>query len=112
MKRIIYFILAVFFLILGAIGLALPVVPQVPFLLLGFGFLAGASKRVHRWVTQTEFYQKHGRVWVKKSKILESLFGEWEEPEGSEDHEEKEEDEKEGDIEIEEDNQEEGEPLQ
>lgn len=102
MKRIIYFILAVFFLILGAIGLALPVVPQVPFLLLGFGFLAGASKRVHRWVTQTEFYQKHGRVWVKKSKILESLFGEWDEPENSD----KEEDEKEENI------QEEGEPLQ
>lgn len=102
MKRIIYFILAVFFLILGAIGLALPVVPQVPFLLLGFGFLAGASKRVHRKVTQTQFYQKHGREWVKKSKILESLFGEWDEPESSNN----EEDEKEENIE------EEGEPLQ
>lgn len=107
MKRIIYFILAVFFLLLGLIGLALPVFPQIPFFVLGFAFLAGASKRVHRWVTHTEFYQKHGREWVKKSKFLEDLLGEWEEPESSD----KAEDEKEGDIEIEEDNQEEGEPL-
>lgn len=105
MKRIIYFILAAFFLILGAIGLALPIVPQVPFLLLGFGFLAGASKRVHRWVTHTKFYQKHGREWVKKSKILESLFGEWEETESSEKEEDK------TDEETEADHQEEGEPL-
>lgn len=83
MKRIIYFILAGFFLLLGLIGLALPVFPQIPFFVLGFAFLAGASKRVHRWVTQTEFYQKHGREWVKKSKFLESLLGEWEESESS-----------------------------
>lgn len=106
MKRIIYFILAGFFLLLGLIGLALPVFPQIPFFVLGFAFLAGASKRVHRWVTQTEFYQKHGREWVKKSKFLESLLGEWEEPESSEEEEDKEIDEKE------EENQEKGESLQ
>ena len=48
--RIIYLILAAIFLVLGTIGLALPIIPQVPFLALGFIFLSLGSKKFRRFV--------------------------------------------------------------
>lgn len=70
MKRIFYIIAGVFFLIVGLIGLALPVIPQVPFLVIAVLLLARASNRVRRWIINTSIYKKHLRnrqiKWLKE----------------------------------------------
>lgn len=76
MKRFIYVILSIFFFLLGIIGLALPVIPQVPFFVLGLAFLAGASRRVHNRIISTSFYQKHGEQFIEKHKLLRKLLTE------------------------------------
>ncbi len=62
MKKIIYFISGCVFLILGLIGLALPVIPQVPFLILSVMFFARASQRLRSWMekrfSNMELYRK------------------------------------------------------
>lgn len=73
MKRIFYIIAGVFFLIVGLIGLALPVIPQVPFLVIAVLLLARASNRVRRWIINTSIYKKHLRnrqiKWLKELEI-------------------------------------------
>ncbi len=74
MKQMIFFILGVFFLILGAIGLALPVIPQIPFLLLGVVFLSMASKRFKNKLISSEIYKKHLEQHVAKHKFISKFF--------------------------------------
>ncbi|MCJ7854908.1 YbaN family protein [Lachnospiraceae bacterium NSJ-143] len=57
--KIIYMVLGTIFLILGLIGLALPVVPQVPFLLTAVYFLSKGSPRFEKWIKETGLYKKY-----------------------------------------------------
>ena len=57
-KRIIYLVSGTVFLILGIIGLALPVIPQVPFLLLAAFLLSKGSGRIGRWISGLPVYRK------------------------------------------------------
>ncbi len=50
MPRHVALVLAYLFLILAVIGVALPGVPTVPFLLLAAWFSARGSRRLHRWL--------------------------------------------------------------
>ncbi len=50
MARLTALVLAYLFLALAIIGLFLPVVPTVPFLLLAAWFSAKGSERLHRWL--------------------------------------------------------------
>lgn len=50
MTRIAALILAYFFLMLAIIGVFLPGIPTVPFLLLTAWFAARGSERLHRWL--------------------------------------------------------------
>lgn len=50
MARYIALFLAVFFLTLALLGLLLPGIPTVPFLLLAAWFSARGSERLHRWL--------------------------------------------------------------
>ena len=68
MKRIVYLIIGVLFLLMGFIGLLLPVIPQVPFLITGMAFLMRGSKRVEDILSRTAFYRKH------MAKIMEKVF--------------------------------------
>lgn len=79
MKRIIYVILAVFFFILGVIGLLFPVIPQVPFFAVSVLFLCAASEKFRKKFTGSRLYQKHLKKYMDKNKkwraLIEKIMG-------------------------------------
>src|SRR5699024_12413634 len=57
--RGIWLVLAIFFFVLGLVGLALPVIPQVPFFLLSIYFTSKFSPRFHNWISNNRLYKKY-----------------------------------------------------
>ncbi|WP_276937207.1 YbaN family protein, partial [Dielma fastidiosa] len=57
--KIYYMVLGTISLVLGAIGIVLPILPTTPFLLLAAFCFTKSSKRMHRWLCGTSLYQKH-----------------------------------------------------
>lgn len=51
--------------ILGSIGVILPVLPTTPFLLLAAWCFAKSSPKFHRWLTDTKMYQTHLQSFVE-----------------------------------------------
>ena len=84
--RSLLFVIGVFFILLGFVGLLLPVVPQVPFfvagtVLLAVGFfiigaicLMESSNRIKEWVKGHELYQKHCQKIIEKSHFLKRIL--------------------------------------
>lgn len=76
MKRIIYIIAGTVFLVIGLIGLALPVIPQVPFLLLAVLLLARGSEHVRRWIINSKLYKKYLKdrniKWLKEIETIQT----------------------------------------
>lgn len=66
MKRLIFLILGCVCLGLGCVGIALPVLPTVPFFLATVFFFAKSSQKLHDWFIGTKMYQKHLDSFVKK----------------------------------------------
>lgn len=58
-SKIFWFLLAVLGFVCGVVGLMLPVIPQVPFFLLGIFSVSKVSPRFHHWITHTKLYQKY-----------------------------------------------------
>ncbi|NLI89297.1 MAG: DUF454 domain-containing protein [Epulopiscium sp.] len=58
-KKAIYIMIAFLFLIIGAIGALLPILPTVPFLLAASFFFTKGSERINRWFVSTSLYKKH-----------------------------------------------------
>lgn len=65
-KRIIFIILGCVCLGLGCVGIALPILPTVPFFLATVFFFANSSQRLHDWFVSTKMYKKHLESFVKK----------------------------------------------
>ena len=74
MKKIICIIFASVFYILGFIGLLIPVIPQVPFFVVGTLMLALGSKKVKEKIKSTKFYNEHVKEYLEKYKILRVIF--------------------------------------
>ena len=74
-KRFLFLGLALFFLVLGCIGLLLPVIPQVPFLALGVIFLTSGSPRFRSWFLSRPFYKKYLQKQVRKYPFLVKALG-------------------------------------
>ena len=58
-SRGVYAVLGWLCLILGSIGIALPILPTVPFYLLTAFFFAKSSQKLHDWFVGTNLYKKH-----------------------------------------------------
>lgn len=72
MKRLVYLIAAYFFLALAVIGIFLPGLPTVPFLLLTAWFSARGSKRLHRWLYQHPHLGKILIEWESEGAISQT----------------------------------------
>ncbi|MGL4338258.1 MAG: YbaN family protein [Turicibacter sp.] len=79
-KKALYVLVGLVSMILGCIGVVLPVIPTTPFLLLAsFCFVKGSS-RFDKWFKETTLYKKHlddfvkHRAMTRKQKIVILLF--------------------------------------
>lgn len=63
--KITYIILAFIFLGIGLLGVALPVLPTTPFLLLASYFFAKGSSRFNEWFKTTRVYKNHLDEFIK-----------------------------------------------
>lgn len=66
MKKLVFLLLAAVFIILGIIGLIIPVVPQVPFFVVAALLIASVSERFRYFVIYSKFYRKHLKDHVMK----------------------------------------------
>ena len=64
--RILWVLLGFISLGLGTIGIALPLLPTVPFYLATVFCFAKSSKRLHAWFTGTKLYKEHLESFVER----------------------------------------------
>lgn len=57
--------LGIFFLLLGSIGVVLPLLPTTPFVLLAAACFAKSSPRMHGWLLQSELFGPSLRDWER-----------------------------------------------
>ena len=80
MARWVALVLAIFFLALAIVGVVLPGVPTVPFLLLAAWFSAKGSDRLHRWLVTHPRFGKQLSDWEthraisRRSKLVAVLM--------------------------------------
>lgn len=65
-KKSIYIVIGLIAFGLGAIGVALPILPTTPFLLLASFCFARGSEKFNLWFTNTKVYKKHLESFVKE----------------------------------------------
>ncbi len=65
-KKILFIVLGCICLALGCIGIALPILPTVPFFLVTVFCFANSSQKLHNWFVSTKMYKKHLESFVKK----------------------------------------------
>ena len=66
LKRLIFLILGFLCLGLGCVGVAIPILPTVPFSLVTVFCFANSSQKLHDWFVSTKLYKKHLESFVKK----------------------------------------------
>ena len=66
LKKIIYLILGFICLGIGCVGIALPILPTVPFFLVTVFCFAKSSQRLHTWFVGTKMYKNHLEAFVQK----------------------------------------------
>ena len=69
LRNYIYTFLGFFFLVVGIIGLFLPVLPTTPFLLLTAYFFSVSSPRFHNWLLNHRYFGPPIRDWEKNRMI-------------------------------------------
>lgn len=62
------------FYILGIIGLIIPIIPQIPFFIMGTIFLIIGFKGVKEKIVKSDFYKQHLKKYVDKNNILKKIF--------------------------------------
>ena len=67
--KIIWFSLGSIALVLASLGVILPLLPTVPFLLIAAFFFAKSSKKVHTWLVNHKLFGKMIRDWNERGAI-------------------------------------------
>lgn len=70
--KVVYIFLGCFFLVLGLIGVVLPGLPTVPFLLLTMVCFSKGSDRLHQWFLSTNIYHQHLKPFQEKKGLKKS----------------------------------------
>lgn len=70
--RILFILIGFLSLILGMIGVFLPVLPTVPFLLLSSWCFTRSSKKFNSWFKSTSIYKKHLESFEKEKSMTMS----------------------------------------
>jgi uncharacterized membrane protein YbaN (DUF454 family) len=68
-KNLPYLLLGHFFLLLGCIGLFLPLLPTTPFILLSAFSYSKGSARMHQWLLSSKYFGSLIEDWNKKGAI-------------------------------------------
>ena len=66
LKRWFFLVVGCLSLGVGCVGIALPILPTVPFFLLTVFCFANSSQRLHDWFVGTKLYQKNLESFVQK----------------------------------------------
>lgn len=66
LKRLFFLILGCVSLGVGCIGIALPILPTVPFFLLTVFCFANSSRKLHDWFVGTQLYKKNLESFVQR----------------------------------------------
>lgn len=75
-KKYIYITIGLISVVLGAIGVILPILPTTPFLLLASYCFAKGSERFNNWFINTKLYKKHLESFVnERSMTLKQKIG-------------------------------------
>ncbi len=75
-KRSLYLVAGTIFLVIGCVGVVLPILPTTPFLLLSAACYYKSSERMHRWILNNRWFgnyirnYKEGRGLPLKTKIF------------------------------------------
>ncbi len=71
--KALWIVAGIFLMILGVIGLMIPVVPQVPFFVVGVLCFCRVSERLRQWILRQKLYKKylaeHFDKFLKKNNI-------------------------------------------
>ena len=74
LKKILFLYLFWVFFRLAVIGLILPVIPQVPFFVISFMFLAGASRHFRKFSVSTKIFNKFFKGYVDRHPKIAAFF--------------------------------------
>ena len=72
MRRLLYLGLGFVSVGLGALGVVLPLVPTVPFMLLAAFFFARSSPRLEAWIVEHPRFGPHVRAWRERGAISQA----------------------------------------
>ena len=74
LKKLLFLYLFWLFFRLAIVGLILPVIPQVPFFVISFMFLAGASRHFRKFIVSTKLFNKFFKGYVDKHPKIAAFF--------------------------------------
>ncbi|GAA0781497.1 MULTISPECIES: YbaN family protein [Pseudomonadati] len=72
-KRGLYLIVGLLSLLLGVIGIVVPLLPTVPFILLAAFCFARSSERLHRWLMSHPWFSEALNNWQTKGALNKTL---------------------------------------
>ena len=74
LKKLLFLYLFWVFFRFAVVGLILPVIPQIPFFVLSFMFLAGASRHFRKFIVSTKIFNKFLKGYVDKHPKIAAFF--------------------------------------